>query len=360
MCTSCRASCRIPSGRESLWRREYRTLHRGSDSAVLPPSSCQSHSATVASVAFTVEAEEVDDFVTAVAGLTIEYVRTDRGHGPSRTSCAGSRDAQLSVGSMGFSAIASTEVPGDLVVFALITAAPPGSLWRGQEIDVGQLYVYGPGTVFHAVEPAGLSATMLTVPTAAVEHHAQGVGDPILNRSAGPLDEGDAVGRFRRLLREATSQPTLMDDARWSQHVADAGMRVLLEDRAPRIGLRSRRLDSRTVVSDSIAFVEATRTFRPTMSELCRAACVSESRLRQAFVDVVGEPPSRYFRYRLLNRLRTQLVSADPGDASVSSVAATLGVSHFSRFAASYKRAFGELPSETLSRSRRVPSARSA
>jgi len=55
-------------------------------------------------------------------------------------------------------------------------------------------------------------------------------------------------------------------------------------------------------------------------------------------------------------------VSAGPGDASVSGIAATLGVSHFSRFAASYKRAFGELPSETLNRPRlrRVPSARSA
>ncbi|MDC3402358.1 helix-turn-helix domain-containing protein [bacterium] len=313
-------------------------------------------------MAFTVEADEVDNFVTAVAGLTVDYVRTDRGHGPSRTTCAGPRDAQLSVGSMGFSAIASTEVPSDLVVFSLITSAPPGSVWCGQELDVGQLYVYGPGTAFHAIEPAGLAATMLTVPTAAVEHHAQGVGDPLLNRSAEPLDEGEAVWRFRRFLRESIAQPTLMDDARWSQHVADAGMRVLLEDRAPRIRLPSRRLDSRTVVSDSIAFVEATRTFRPTMSELCRAACVSESRLRQAFVDVVGEPPNRYFQYRLLNRLRTQLVSAGPSDASVSSIATTLGVSHFSRLAASYKRAFNELPSETLNRTplRRVPSARSA
>ena len=121
----------------------------------MPPTNlCQSQSTTVASVAFTVEAEEVDNFVTAVAGLTIDYVRTDRGHGPSRTTCAGSRDAQLSVGSMGFSAIASTEVPSDLVVFALITSAPPGSVWCGQELNVGQLYAYGPGTTFHGIEPA--------------------------------------------------------------------------------------------------------------------------------------------------------------------------------------------------------------
>ena len=311
-------------------------------------------------VTFTVEADEVDDFVAAVAGLAIEYVRTDRGHGPSRTTCAGSSEGQLSIGSMGFSAIASTEVPSNLVVFALITSAPPGAVWCGRELDVGQLYVYGPGTVFHAIEPAGLSATMLTVPTEVVEQRAEGFGDPLLKRPVEPLGERYEVERMKRLLRVATAQPILMDDARWSQGLADVGMRVLLEDRGPRGSVRSGRLDSRSIVSDSIDFVEATRTFQPTISELCRAACVSESRIRQAFVDVVGMPPIRYFRYRLLNRLRAELTLADSSVESVTSIATLLGVSQHGRIAGRYKQAFGELPSDTLNHSRRVLSGRSA
>ena len=334
-------------------RREYWALNRGRDSAVLSTGLCGSQSTTVAFVAFTVEADEVDNFVTAVAGLTIDYVRTDRGHGPSRTMCAGSSEAQLSVGSMGFSAIASTEVPRDLVVFALITSAPSGALWCGQQLDVGQLYAYRPGTMFHAVEPAGLSATMLTVPAAALERQAQGFGDLLLNRSVEPLGERCAVEHMRHLLREATAQPTLMDDALWSQGIADAGMRVLLEERAPQNGVRSRRLDSRAIVSDSIAFVEATRTFQPTVTELCRAACASESRVRQAFVDVVGMPPIRYFRYRLLNRLRNEFLLADPTVESVTDITESFRVSHLGRLAARYRHAFDELPRETLGRRRR-------
>jgi AraC-like DNA-binding protein len=311
---------------------------------------------------FTVEADEVDNFVTAVAGLTIDYVRTDRGHGPSRTTCAGSSEGQLSIGSMGFSAIANTEVPSNLVVFALITSAPTGAVWCGQQLNVGQLYAYGPGTVFHALEPAGLSATMLTVPTASVQQRAEGFGDPLLNRSVEPLGERDEVERMRRFLREATAQPTLMDDVRWSQGIADVGVRVLLEDRAPRGSVRSGRLDSRSIVSDSIDFVEATRTFQPTISELCRAASASESRIRQAFVDVVGMSPIRYFQYRLLNRLRNELTLADPSVESVTSIETLLGVSQLGRIAGRYKQAFDELPSDTLNRSRRrrVPSERSA
>jgi AraC-like DNA-binding protein len=311
---------------------------------------------------FTVEADEVDNFTTAVAGLTIDYVRTDRGHGPSRSTCADSSEGQLSIGSMGFSAIASTEVPKNLVVFALITSAPPGAVWCGQALDVGQLYVYGPGTDFHAIEPAGLSATMLIVPTAVVEQRAEGFGDPLLNRSVEPLGERDEVARLRRFLREAIAQPTLMDDARWSHGIADVGMRVLLDDRAPRSSVRSGRLDSRSIVSDAIDFVEATRTFQPTIPELCRAACASESRIRQAFVDVVGMSPIRYFHYRLLNRLRNELTLADPSVESVTSIETLLGVSQLGRIAGRYKQAFDELPSDTLNRSRRrrVPSERSA
>jgi len=333
-----------------LRRREYWALNRGRDSAVLSTGLCGSQSTTVAFVAFTVEADEVDNFVTAVAGLTIDYVRTDRGHGPSRTTCAGSSEGQLSVGSMGFSAIASTEVPRDLVVFALITSAPSGALWCGQQLDVGQLYAYCPGTVFYAAEPAGLSATMLTVPAAALERQSQGFGELRFDKSVEPLGGRYAVEHMKCLLQVATAQPTLMDDALWSQGIADAGMRVLLENRAPQTDLRSRRLDSRTIVSDSIAFVEATRTFQPTLSELCRSTCASESRVRQAFVDVVGMPPIRYFHYRLLNQLRTDFLLADPTVESVTDITESFGVSHPGRFAARYRHAFDELPSETLRR----------
>ena len=52
-----------------------------------------------------IEALEVDEFTTAVAGLDTEYVRTGVGDGPCRMTNAGTTTARLSTGSMGFSAI---------------------------------------------------------------------------------------------------------------------------------------------------------------------------------------------------------------------------------------------------------------
>ena len=105
-----------------------------------------------------VEVSEADELSTAIAGLDIEYVRTDRGVGPNRMTFAQSNDMLLSVGRMGFSATASTEIPDGSVVFGLITRAVPGGSWCGVELEAGQLFVYTPGTTFVGAEPAGLAA----------------------------------------------------------------------------------------------------------------------------------------------------------------------------------------------------------
>jgi hypothetical protein len=70
-----------------------------------------------------VEVLEVDELSTSIAGLDIEYVRTDRGVGPNRVTCVENNDLVLSVGRMGFSASANTEIPDGLVVLGLITQA---------------------------------------------------------------------------------------------------------------------------------------------------------------------------------------------------------------------------------------------
>lgn len=88
------------------------------------------------------------------------------------------------------------------------------------------------------------------------------------------------------------------------------------------------------------------------MTELCHAAAVSQSRLRAAFVEVFGTPPTEFFQARLLSRLREQLGAADPARDTVTEVCISLGLSQFGRVAGRYRARYGELPSETLRRTR--------
>ena len=58
----------------------------------------------------------------------------------------------------------------------------------------------------------------------------------------------------------------------------------------------------------------------------------------------------QYFQYRLLSRLRDELVQADPAVESVTRIASSLGVTQLGRIAGRYRRLFDELPSDTLRR----------
>jgi hypothetical protein len=57
-----------------------------------------------------------------------------------------------------------------------------------------------------------------------------------------------------------------------------------------------------------------------------------------------------YLRDLRLRGIHVELVRAAPGTATVESVAYGWGMLHMGRFAAAYRRKFGETPSQTLKR----------
>lgn len=82
------------------------------------------------------------------------------------------------------------------------------------------------------------------------------------------------------------------------------------------------------------------------------AICVhlSVRSLQEGFARDAGMPPMAYLQQVRLRRARDRLRAASPADTTVTAVASGLGVSHLGRFAAAYRSAFGESPSETLRR----------
>jgi AraC family ethanolamine operon transcriptional activator len=93
------------------------------------------------------------------------------------------------------------------------------------------------------------------------------------------------------------------------------------------------------------------------VEELASAADVSERTLRTAFNEYFGVGPVQYLQLMRLHQVRRKLRAADPEAVSVSDVLVRHGEWEFSRFAARYRRLFGELPSETLQSKSRASSA---
>ena len=83
---------------------------------------------------------------------------------------------------------------------------------------------------------------------------------------------------------------------------------------------------------------------------LCEYAGVAERTLQYAFRERFGLTPAAFLTARRLASARRLLRQAETGAPSVGDIAASLGFWHLSHFATDYRRAFGELPSETLKR----------
>ncbi len=87
------------------------------------------------------------------------------------------------------------------------------------------------------------------------------------------------------------------------------------------------------------------------IAEICETFKVRRRSLHRAFNNVMRIPPITYLRCKRLDEVHAALLMADPG-LKVADIARAHGFHELGRFAAFYRRTFGELPSQTLQRSR--------
>lgn len=89
----------------------------------------------------------------------------------------------------------------------------------------------------------------------------------------------------------------------------------------------------------------------PSITELCMLVGARERTLYLSCVEAFGRPPLRLLAELRLNA--THRVLQRPNrETSVTVVAAQFGFTHFGRFSAAYRRQFGELPSDTVTKAR--------
>lgn len=84
------------------------------------------------------------------------------------------------------------------------------------------------------------------------------------------------------------------------------------------------------------------------VSTLCRIVGRSERSLRNAFYRVHGVGPKRWMLAARLQVVRRALSEVRTRPITVTGVATDHGFYELGRFAATYKQAFGEAPSQTL------------
>jgi transcriptional regulator GlxA family with amidase domain len=88
------------------------------------------------------------------------------------------------------------------------------------------------------------------------------------------------------------------------------------------------------------------------MAAVAREVGVGLRSLQLAFMEARAMGPRDVLLRMRLERARERLQSAGPAE-TVTTIALDCGFAHLGRFPAAYRTAFGELPAETLARSRR-------
>ena len=161
----------------------------------------------------------------------------------------------------------------------------------------------------------------------------------------------------RRLVDIALREPRRFDEGRKERAAAQVDLIEALlatldaaSDFEPTRSERTQQAHSRVVrAAEDHALSRAGDPLLVT--DLCRAAVVSERTLQYAFRAVTGLTPVNYLVRLRLHGVRRALLAATRASSTVSAEALKWGFWHFGDFSRAYKACFGELPSETLRRS---------
>jgi len=228
----------------------------------------------------------------------------------------------------------------------------PGMMWAA-ESGAEIVFVAEPGyeSVFAAFKPGELKAhfkgrqreARLSMPR----------GAEILQRDPAAVRRLFTWGK--RLVTTAERRPELFNDRRETRLAAKVELlEALMAALAATTDVRPPRKDGTRstqsrLVKRAEEFALAHMGERLYVTDLCKAAGVSERSLQYAFKEIMGMSPLAYLARVRLHRVRRALQAATRS-TTVSVEALNAGFWHLGEFSRSYRDCFGELPSETLRR----------
>ena len=224
--------------------------------------------------------------------------------------------------------------------------------WRGYDVERDSVLVFPVGSELRCV-----SGPDFEIHTISVSEDVVGLVCESLKLAAPntqsrvevfrpPADVIRSLRRTLRLIRHERGTPSVAD----AQQTLELLIRSWLtpsdqpEGRRPLPRVRDcavRRCLERMDSSDWVSL---------SAPELREAAGVSERTLQYAFRERFGLSPGAFLKARRLAAVRRALLTSDRLRAVVGDLAASYGFWHVGQFAADYRRAFGETPSQTLSR----------
>ena len=304
---------------------------------------------------------DFDALKESIAGWELDWRQLDKGPLESELLQVGVGAALLTHVTFSRQFDQRGSSPPGTRTFALVEEQVQGTRWCRREFDDSNVSTFHPGGDYESVSLPGFTAYTLSFP----EEHLVVVGETLgiqdVDRLLGGADwvatcDRGAMNGLRRSLRllckEVTHRPSVLESSGLVRELEVEIPARILKALASSRGERDERVLShgrQRAVDRARSFIGQNPSMPITVEELSRAAGVSWRTLDYAFRGQFGVSPKSYLQAIRLNGARRELIEAAP-DEKVADVANKWGFWHMGQFASDYRKMFGELPSETLSR----------
>ena len=225
-------------------------------------------------------------------------------------------------------------------------------------------FLQSPLQSVEVVTPAGFEALFVRFPRAAVvtelekilsrEARTEVVFSPALRLKTAAGQRLSAIcGELRRVL--GTTDQHRVNESIAVRSLEDELIQILLLTQPhnyTRLLNRGSKAGSRQL-DDAQEYMRSNAHLPLSLGDICQAAGVNARTLQNSFRKKQGCTPMQFLRNIRMQEVRAALLNPTE-DTSVSREAARWGFLHFGRFSSEYRAQYGELPSETLRRARKM------
>lgn len=300
-----------------------------------------------------------DEYCRAIKQAHTSFVLTKREEAPWGLNFSTGPSTVVQFGSDGGASVVHGTVHDD--TYLLIGRHRPSAAFitiNGEIVTSQDFVLLPPGGNF--VFSADRSRTWLAVslPSAMVEAHCfrnDNVRVRLTERRAclvpiPPDQNRNVVVQAERLHALASEGPCdALTEAAEAELLATASRLLSNETIGFRANLDSTGLKANDIVTRALSNLDNGEVGDGWyVEDMAEAAHVHPRTLLRAFHRVIGMGPVRYLRLRQLNMIRQHLYCAMGERLTVTHIMQAAGASDMGRLSGSYKKLFGELPSETL------------
>jgi AraC-like DNA-binding protein len=249
--------------------------------------------------------------------------------------------------------------PGLAFVTFPAGSAPLPPLWRGKEMQAGDIMFHSRGERLHQSSPGPFIWNVIAIDPVQLQYYGRALsGRPFSLPSEGQILQPAPrlAARLRRLhtqiCRLAETKSKILSHSEVARAMEQGLIQALvacLTTASVPANEYAKRHHARIMIRFEEVLAEQPE--RPLhMPDLCALIVVSDRTLRSCCGEFLGMSPMQYTLLRRLKEVQRMLRYADPDVVQVSEVAHRFGFTELGRFAGRYRATFGETPSTTLQR----------